>query len=129
MKEGDVYFHAWVDEGKVEIDEHVLRTIRGGHGFMTQRNSVTWGKRSTKNGDYGWLDPVPMLWRTKFSIERGVPAGHCRSKSAALRSALALERARRARNREDPECLAECDRDIAALERRLARIKAKAKAS
>lgn len=125
MKVGDIYFSAWADEGKVEIEEYVLRTIRGGHGFLIQRNAETWGKRSTKNGDYGWLDPISPLWRTKFSIERGVPSGYGRSKSAAIRSALASERAARPRYKGDAEAVAECDRDIDALVKRLARVQSK----
>ncbi len=121
MKVGDTYFRALVDEGKVIIDEYVLRTMRGGYGYLIDKSPITWGKRSKKHGDFGWLDPIPTWLRTRFKIENGVPSGFGKSKSAAIRSALADRRKRRDGWKDDPEYLAEIDQDIAVLQKRLSR--------
>lgn len=94
MNPGDIYYEASRDHetGKVEIDEHVLRTIRGKYGYLVLKASFTWGKRSGKTGDYGWLDPIPAWCRQKFRLESGPPKLYARSKSQALRLALADER-------------------------------------
>lgn len=94
MKTGDLYFEASVDDetSKVEIDEWVLRTIRGKHGYLIMKKSWTWGKRSRTNGDWGWLDPIPDWCRVKFSLDKGLPDRYARSKSQAVRVALADEK-------------------------------------
>lgn len=123
MKPGDVYFRAGVDEdGKAYVDEWILRTIRKPYGYLVLKvKLVTWGKRSTKNGDFGWLDPIEPLFRTRFRLVDGVPAGYARSKSAAFRKALAEARVSRKKWSDDPEIVAEADIDIAALSKRLKR--------
>jgi hypothetical protein len=94
MKVGDLYYDASIDDetGKIEIDEHVLRTIRGRHGYLTLKASFTWGKRSSKHGDFGWLDPIPDWCRNRFRLEEGPPKRFARSKTQALRVALANEK-------------------------------------
>lgn len=64
-KIGQVLWQASFDTetGKFEWNEYILRTIRGGKAFATMKLPWTWGKRSKKNGDFGWLDPVSPEWR------------------------------------------------------------------
>lgn len=70
MKEGATLYSAmaFADEGKlsVDIDEWIVRTIRRPPGgkekavYLTKKIvGVTWGKRSRKNGDLGWLPNTP----------------------------------------------------------------------
>ena len=94
MKVGDVYYDAYYDEEakKVDITEYRLRTIRGAWGYIVQVESFTWGKRSGKTGDYGWLDPIPSWCRTRFLVRNGVPKKFSRSKTQALRVLLASEK-------------------------------------
>jgi hypothetical protein len=94
MKVGDVYYDAGYDEeaGKIDIGEYVLRTIRGNWGYLVQKEDFTWGKRSGKTGDYGWLDPIPAWCRHKFLVRNGAPKRFARSKAQAMRIALAKER-------------------------------------
>lgn len=129
MKVGDAYFLAGVDDaGKAFADEWILRTIRGGYGFLVMKaDFVTWGKRSSKTGDYGWLDPIDPLFRRRFRLEDGVPADFARSSVAAYRKALAITRARRKRYGNDVEAIAECEIDIAALAARVKRLAGRAR--
>lgn len=123
MKVGDAYFSAWVNDGRVEIDERVLRTIRGEHAFFVKKiDGLTWGKRSKKTGDYGWLDPLPVWARDKVRVVDGAPRGYGKSKSAAIRLELADRRKARARHKADAEIVEEIDGEIRALERRLSRV-------
>lgn len=120
---GTVYFYAWAcpEAGKVEIAPSVLRTIRGRHGYLIERNEWTWvktghGARAT----WGWADRVDPLWRTRFRIEEGVPERYARSKSQAVRVALRDHLKTVAAFPEiDPETTAADAKVTAALERRL----------
>lgn len=69
-KVGQVLWSAAFDTetGKFEWFEYVLRTIRGGKAYATQKNICTWGKKSSKNGDYGWLDPIAPMWRQDWRL-------------------------------------------------------------
>lgn len=67
----------------LEYDEWVFRSIRGKYGYLIRKTSLTWGKRSTKHGDYGWLDKnIRDYDRRKFRLEQGLP--HAKTKSGAL---------------------------------------------
>ncbi len=123
MKVGQLYFHAIVDDdNKVSISEHVLRTIRGENGYLTEKVSgLTWVKRSSKTGDYGWADGIPDWLRHRFWIKGGLPSGYGLTKAAAIRSELANLRKSRARYKGEAEALAEVDADIATLVKSLKR--------
>lgn len=60
------YYVGTEDEtsGKLSLHTHIVRTIRGGKVYAILKESYTWGKRSKKHGDYGWLDPLPAWCRT-----------------------------------------------------------------
>jgi len=59
----DLYSLCVDDDGKCEMDVYRVRTIRGGLVYAILVTSFTWGKRSKKNGDWGWLDPIPYWCR------------------------------------------------------------------
>lgn len=104
LTQGDTYYRADVDEEdgyKVGITEYVLRTIRGRYGYLVMKESFTWGKRSKKIRDYGWLDPIPAWCRTRFHVDNGVPTGYAKSKSQALRAELASQRRAAERDKAD----------------------------
>ena len=69
-KIGQELYLGYADDetGKVEIDTFKVRTIRGGFVYATRVESWTWGKKSSKAGDYGWLDPIDPLHRYKTRI-------------------------------------------------------------
>lgn len=121
MKTGGLYYRAGVcDEGKVYVDECILRTIRGRYGYLVLKNEFTWvktgfGKRAT----WDWAKSIHPLDRTRFRIADGVPKRYTRSKAQAIRVALWEAKLDMERYRDDPECVAEQTRDITALERRL----------
>lgn len=122
MKAGAFYWKAVFDEegGKVEVDEYGCRSVRKGRAYLTLKESWTWGKRSKKNGDFGWLDPVPAWCRNRV-LEGSPGADMFRpTKRGALMAALAAERRTRARYK-DAETRACCDLAIAALSARLKR--------
>lgn len=115
VKIGAILFEAfsYVDDGKVVIgfNEWVVRTIRarrnsittwgvmhthvkcGGAGpkkvNLTEKNRTTWGKRSTKAGDFGWLKKIPAQYKKQFSVGDDLPFGLYTTKRAALRYVLA----------------------------------------
>jgi len=50
--------------------------------------SWTWGKRSTKSGDYGWLDPISDDWRKKWRADEE-PRDLFKTKKAAIKYEIA----------------------------------------
>lgn len=121
MRPGDVYYSATADDdGKVSIDTWVLRTLRGKHGYLTLKiDGTTWmksgfGARAT----WGWASSIPRWCRTKFRLEKGVPAEYARSTSQAVRIELRrLEQYGGPLYDDESEWLA---KGIPALKRRLA---------
>lgn len=93
MKQGETYFRVSTDEetAEVDLDEYVLRTIRGKFGYLVLKASFTWGKRSKKHGDFGWLDPVPGWCRERFRISNGIPSGFSSTKRGAFEEAIKKE--------------------------------------
>ncbi|PHS61041.1 MAG: hypothetical protein COB09_19020 [Thalassobium sp.] len=70
VKVGQVFHSLYIDSETLEHDwsQHVVRTIRGGYVHLILKSASTYGKRSKKNGDYGWYDNIPSYCRTKFPI-------------------------------------------------------------
>ena len=70
MKIGQILYTCYVNEdtGKVDFGEYHVRTIRKGNVYAVWKCSVTWGKRSSKHGDFGWLDPVPAWCRERADL-------------------------------------------------------------
>jgi len=113
LKVGDTCWSVHVsDEGKVEFWEYSLRTIRRRpHGtqqigyWFAKLPGVTWGKLSTKQGDYGWLDKNGITdFRVSKPIKDGRPFGT--TKAGTLRSEIADIRAA-LKGETDPEIIAE----------------------
>ncbi len=93
-------------KSKTEITEWVVRSIRKKRGSQTKYNDkrfgngdnndyvnliwkidgVSWGKRSSKNGDFGWLK-IPNFCRKQFRVGDDLPLGMFTTKRAALKSA------------------------------------------
>jgi hypothetical protein len=67
MKVGQILYACYSDgdTGKVSFEEYIVRTIRKGKVYAIMKAPFTWGKRSTKHGDVGWLDPVPAWCRQR----------------------------------------------------------------
>lgn len=70
-KVGDEYHRLCIDEeeGDYEWDLFVVRTVRGGKATAIQKNFCTWGKRSKKHGDFGWLDSIDQMWRHSWYFD------------------------------------------------------------
>jgi|GEM_PF-930760 len=49
---------------------------------------VTWGKRSRKNGDFGFFKSIPELYRIQFSVGSDLPLGIFTTQLAALKFAI-----------------------------------------
>lgn len=91
-------------KSKTEITEWVVRSIRKKRGPQTKYNDkrfgngdnndyvnliwkidgVSWGKRSSKNGDFGWLK-IPSFCRKQFRVGNDLPHGFFTTKRAALK--------------------------------------------
>lgn len=67
MKVGQILYACYSDSdtGKVSFEEYVVRTIRKGKVYAIMKAPFTWGKKSSKHGDFGWLDPVPAWCRQR----------------------------------------------------------------
>lgn len=107
MKIGDVRYSGYIDDetGKIDVDEYVLRSIQNRRLFnkyhsnnarvkyaywIQKSDGVTWVKRSTKTGDYGWADKFPEFYRCRQLVENGAP--YSASKRGAIRELLAETR-------------------------------------
>lgn len=118
----NIWFEAHVYDGKVELTEYHVRSIRRGTHYLTAKvKGVTWvhtGKFEKACKVYGWAKYTPVGLSAKFFDGKANP-GYGRSKSAAVRSQLAQLRAcEKAFGPDDEE-----REDIAALERWLKRNK------
>jgi hypothetical protein len=98
---------AWTnDAGKTstEINEWIVRSIQAKRGTKTRMgfatsfghdrtqyvniteriDHVTWGKRSTKNGDYGWRKTIPSYCTRQFAVGSCLPRGIYTTVRAAI---------------------------------------------
>jgi len=84
-KVGQIFY--WIsidpDNGQCSFEEHHVRTIRGGEVHAILKDSFTWGKRSSKNGDFGWLKNIPAWCRRKWPVD-GKPHGKFTTKRQAV---------------------------------------------
>lgn len=122
LKIGAVYYNAWVDDdGKVEIDTAILRTIRGKYGYLVVKNRWTWVKTGFgQNATWGWAGTIDPLYREKFRLDSGIPEVFARSPSQAVRARLRwIKRTNAEYPETDPDMIAYDEMSIAALERRL----------
>lgn len=102
LKKGDVCFRAELSGTKVEFREYILRTIQTRAGRYSWEKPETWGywwckvpglswgKRSKKHGDYGWLKNADPICRVKHRLQDGRPYGA--TKAGAIREEIAAIR-------------------------------------
>ncbi len=85
-KKGQELYSGYADDetGKVEIDTFKVRTIRGGWVYAIRVVSYTWGKKSGKAGDYGWLDPISKWNRYKTRIGGKFPTLYTTKRQAYM---------------------------------------------
>lgn len=102
-KIGAEYFSLTVDEDNATHDWSIyrVRTIQNRRpkfgsrpGIITVRYVYailvadwTWGKRSTKSGDYGWLPRIPQWCRHKWRADEE-PRNMFKTKKAAIKHEL-----------------------------------------
>ena len=98
INKGDIFYDAFlsVDERKGErstvefIEWHVTLVNKKGV-YLRKKTDMSWGKRSKKQGDYGWL-PVDSFIRAYLSThhptEEAVLKAYSKSKAAAYRKLL-----------------------------------------
>lgn len=160
IKVGSVLYScaAWTDEkGQVstEIQEWIVRSIAAKRGTksrmgfpvygvtdksiyvnLTQKvDHLTWGKRSSKTGDFGWFKTIPSIYRRQFEVGDRLPPGIFTTVRAALVYEIAYTSDSIDWHKEmiatemDGESLIEMKRDLAefesqqaALKRRLTRL-------
>lgn len=142
---------AWTDDaGKtsIEVNEWIVRSIRAKRGTKTRMgfatsfghdrtqyvnitkkiDLVTWGKRSTKNGDYGWRKTIPSYCTRQFAVGSCLPHGIYTTIRAAIlyetsitRDYLADCKAANQADRDEDE-IAASEAQYAALKRRFAKL-------
>ena len=79
------------DDGtiKTELETHRVSVIRKEVAFLIHKNKFTWGKRSRKTGDYGWLrDFITNDDRNQFTIGKRLPHGMSYTKRGAYTKAI-----------------------------------------
>jgi hypothetical protein len=64
----ELYTLSIEDDGKCSIETYKVRTIRHGFVYAILVASFTWGKKSTRHGDFGWLDPINSCFRQSCKI-------------------------------------------------------------
>ncbi len=70
-KVGQIFYQVMItDDGCPAVEEWHVRTIRGGYVHAIWKlNRTTWGKRSSKHGDFGWLARIPKWCRKKWKLD------------------------------------------------------------
>lgn len=115
IKVGAVLYRAFavVNKGKVEtgFEDWVVRNIRARRNSKTKngislvspgfdvpkvvnlalKTQGTWGKLSSKTGDYGWLPNIDSAFRRQFQVGADLPFGIYTTKRAALAYELASQ--------------------------------------
>lgn len=112
---GAVFYTAFAhttDDGKTETgyDEWVVRSIQAKRGSKSRYGvalrqgdadrkfvnlamkllHVTWGRRSTKTGDYGWKTSIPDWCRKQFEFGGPLPPGLFTTPLAAVKYELKI---------------------------------------
>ena len=89
MKKGQELYEVWADEkGEINWSIYIIRSIRKKIVYATLKASWTWGKRSKKHGDYGFLDPVAAEWRHSWYINREPYGDIATTRIGALKKAI-----------------------------------------
>lgn len=137
LVEGGELFKAYCEtrmDGKINLEIEIIhiRTVqlrqdeRGVWrltGFAWPKNVLTWGKLSSKTGDYGWLPAPDPSVRIKLVAGDRYPIGVGSTKLAAWKSCLRTVKARLERAKKfdyGPEAERETEAEIAMIERRIA---------
>lgn len=129
-KVGEFYWYAWYDDEdhKIIIDEYGLRSIRQSIAHFTVKyDGITWGKRSKKHGDYGWLPTIPRWCRSPALLTGSSINRYAKTKASAIRSALAEARRMQREHKKNPELYGDHTAEISAYEKRLKSLKARLK--
>lgn len=101
--------YEWEGRIQITVDEWVVRSIRRRRGSQSQFGSrlpsllredqlyvnlavrlerITWGKRSVRTGDVGWLKSIPKEFRSQFKVGDDLPVGMYTTQLAALKYCL-----------------------------------------
>ncbi|MDR8537245.1 hypothetical protein OSC19_26605, partial [Serratia nevei] len=81
-----LYYISDDDKAKVEVTEWIVRSIQKRRNSTSDQryvnlaqklDGITWGKRSRKNGDFGWLPSIPSWCLKQFREGGELPFGHC----------------------------------------------------
>lgn len=88
IKPGDtLYAILHEDDGTPTVERWIVRTVRGGKATAIWKLTHTWGKRSKKHGDFGWLDPIPAWCRKSWRIAgSSLPVGLYWTKAEAIKA-------------------------------------------
>lgn len=74
LKVGQTLYNIGVaEDGSPTTETWIIRTIRGGKVTAIWKLSHTWGKRTKKHGDFGWLDPIPAWCRRTWREDGPIP--------------------------------------------------------
>lgn len=105
--------------------------------YVTRKvKDITWGKKSRKNGDFGWLGSISEYYRKSFRVGSDLPTGLYTTKLSALKYAVheKLESIKRLKKyakeetdleeiKEWNECIESDEKELKLLKSRLTRLK------
>jgi hypothetical protein len=94
VKKGDVFYKSWLNlescqtqKCSIEIEIWVVTRVNI-HGInLTQKiDKITWGKKSTKNGDFGFFENIESYYRDHIKNSNELQLeGYFKTKSGALK--------------------------------------------
>lgn len=95
IKKGDVFYAAWLsletmqsEKCSIQIEEWIVTSSNKNGVYLTQKiERVTWGKKSTRNGDYRFLDNIDPLFKKHIKNPNDLKSeGLFKTKISAFRS-------------------------------------------
>jgi len=97
IKVGDVFYefrfsldYMAREKAHYELWEYHVTSIDKRGVFLKCKTDSTWGKLSSKNGDYGWLPNIHSIWKIHIKPgENHIDSGLYTSKKLAYKSDLA----------------------------------------
>lgn len=125
IKKGAIFHSLYVDNDTLQHSwsTYVVRTIRGGKITAIEKNSCTWGKRSKKQGDYGWLENIDDMFRETWKVGDELPHAFSTTRLGEIRKAV------KSHERYVKMKFYSSQDDIKNMDKKLARLKATEKRS
>lgn len=104
IKKGQMYYTCYLDlsaydKCTMEIEEWIITSIDKEFVYLTQKiDRITWGKISSKHGDFGFLPNVHKVYKDKILIDKFYDKYSKTKKAACLSKKPTVDKAIKALN-------------------------------